>query len=149
MLLGAVGGPRWDAARVRAEAGLLRLRQGLGLYANLRPARFMGLPTPLRDGLVRQANLLVVRDLAGGVYFGEPRGNDGESAFNTWRQTDGQVRRASPTSRFARPASGAGRVTSVDKANVLEASRLWRATVDEVAPRVSRRRASSTATSTR
>jgi 3-isopropylmalate dehydrogenase len=131
VLLGAVGGPRWDAGPVRAESGLLGLRQGLGLYANLRPARFMGLPTPLRDGLVRQANLLVVRDLAGGVYFGEPRGNDGESAFNTWRQTKaGTARVAQIAFREARQRRR--RVTSVDKANVLETSQLWRATVDEV-----------------
>jgi 3-isopropylmalate dehydrogenase len=132
VLLGAVGGARWAAAPVRAEAGLLRLRQGLGVYANLRPARFMGLPTPLRDGLVRQANLLVVRDLAGGVYFGEPRSNDGKVAVNTWRQT------ADETARVAHVAFREARqrrrfVTSVDKANVLEASQLWRSVVEEVA----------------
>ena len=91
VLLGAVGGPRWEGP-LRAEDGLLRLRRGLGLYANLRPARYMGLPTPLRDGLVRHADILVVRDLAGGVYFGEPRGGNATEAFNTWRQTADQVR---------------------------------------------------------
>ncbi|HET9316327.1 MAG TPA: 3-isopropylmalate dehydrogenase [Vicinamibacteria bacterium] len=130
VLLGAVGGPRWEGP-LRAETGLLKLRQGLGLYANLRPARYLGLPTPLREGLARGADLLVVRDLAGGVYFGEPRGQEGEEAFNTWRQTAEQARRVA---RFAFEAARLRRrrVTSVDKANVLEASRLWRAVVTGV-----------------
>src|SRR5688572_32114628 len=131
VLLGAVGGPRWEGP-VRAEDGLLRLRQGLGLFANLRPARHRGLPTPLRESLVRGADIMVVRDLAGGVYFGEPRGATPTEAFNTWRQTAEQVRRVAQVAfRLAR--SRRQRVTSVDKANVLETSRLWRATVSEVA----------------
>jgi 3-isopropylmalate dehydrogenase len=132
VLLGAVGGPRWDGAAVRAEAGLLRLRQGLGLYANLRPARFMGLPTPLREGLARQADIMVVRELSGGVYFGEPRGITPTEAFNTWRQTAAEVERVAHVAfRLARGRRC--RVTSVDKANVLETSRLWRRVVSEVA----------------
>lgn len=132
VLLGAVGGTRWEGGPVRPESGLLRLRQGLGVYANLRPARYMGLPTPLRDGLVRQANLLVVRDLAGGLYFGEPRSNDGKTAINTMHQTaEGTARVAHVAFREARQRRK--HVTSVDKANVLEASQLWRATVEEVA----------------
>jgi 3-isopropylmalate dehydrogenase len=131
VLLGAVGGPRWEGA-VRAEDGLLRLRRGLGLYANLRPARYMGLPTPLRDGLVRHADILVVRDLAGGVYFGEPRGASATEAFNTWRQTADQVRQVAHVA-FRQARQRRSKVTSVDKANVLEASRLWRAVVSEVA----------------
>jgi 3-isopropylmalate dehydrogenase len=132
VLLGAVGGPRWDASPVRAESGLLRLRQGLRLYANLRPARYMGLATPLQESLVRHADLLVVRDLAGGVYFGEPRGYSGDVAFNTWRQTAEQTRRVAHVA-FKAARRRRGRVTSVDKANVLEASRLWRNVVSEVA----------------
>src|SRR4029077_12356957 len=95
VFLGAVGGPKWDKSPARPEAGLLRLRQGLGLFANLRPARYMGLATPLRDGLVRHANLLVVRDRAGGASFGEPRGTspDGSESFDTWRQTVAQTER--------------------------------------------------------
>ncbi len=131
VLLGAVGGPRWEGA-VRAEDGLLRLRRGLGLFANLRPARYMGLPTPLRDGLVRHADILVVRDLAGGVYFGEPRGGDEVEAFNTWRQTADQVRQVAHVA-FRQARQRRQRVTSVDKANVLETSRLWRSVVSEVA----------------
>jgi 3-isopropylmalate dehydrogenase len=130
VLLGAVGGPRWEGP-MRAESGLLRLRQGLGLFANLRPARFLGLPTPIREGLARGADLLVVRDLAGGVYFGEPRGQRSEEAFNTWRQTAEQARRVARVA-FEAARLRRRRVTSVDKANVLEASRLWRAVVTGV-----------------
>jgi 3-isopropylmalate dehydrogenase len=131
VLLGAVGGPRWEGP-VRAEDGLLRLRQSLGLFANLRPARFMGLPTPLREALARHADILVVRELSGGVYFGEPRGGDAENAFNTWRQSAAQVRRVAQVA-FQVARRRRRRVTSVDKANVLETSRLWRRVVGEVA----------------
>jgi 3-isopropylmalate dehydrogenase len=127
-----VGGPKWDGASVRPEAGLLGLRRGLGLHTNLRPARYMGLPTPLRDGLVRHADLLVVRDLAGGVYFGEPRGTGEGMAFNTWSQTEEQTRVVADIA-FRQARRRRKRVTSVDKANVLEASRLWRRVVTEVA----------------
>jgi len=131
VLLGAVGGPRWEGP-VRAEEGLLRLRQSLGLFANLRPARFMGLPTPLREALARHADILVVRELSGGVYFGEPRGGDANDAFNTWRQSAAQVRRVAHVA-FQAARRRRRRVTSVDKANVLETSRLWRRVVTEVA----------------
>ena len=131
VLLGAVGGPRWEGP-VRAEEGLLRLRQSLGLFANLRPARFMGLPTPLREALARHADILVVRELSGGVYFGEPRGGDSNDAFNTWRQSAAQVRRVAHVA-FRAARRRRRRVTSVDKANVLETSRLWRRVVSEVA----------------
>ncbi len=131
VLLGAVGGPRWEGP-VRAEDGLLRLRQSLGLFANLRPARFMGLPTPLREALARHADILVVRELSGGVYFGEPRGGDADNAFNTWRQSAAQVRRVAHVA-FQAARRRRRRVTSVDKANVLETSRLWRRVVGEVA----------------
>jgi 3-isopropylmalate dehydrogenase len=131
VLLGAVGGPRWEGP-VRAEEGLLRLRRGLGLYVNLRPARHMGLPTPLRAGLVHQSDVLVVRDLAGGVYYGEPRGSTSIDAFNTWRQTAEETRRVAHVA-FAQARRRRNKVTSVDKANVLETSRLWRTVVTEVA----------------
>jgi len=131
VLLGAVGGPRWEGP-VRAEEGLLRLRQSLGLFANLRPARFMGLPTPLREALARHADILVVRELSGGVYFGEPRGGDSNDAFNTWRQSAAQVRRVAHVA-FRAARRRRRRVASVDKANVLETSRLWRRVVTEVA----------------
>ncbi|HJS59698.1 MAG TPA: 3-isopropylmalate dehydrogenase [Vicinamibacteria bacterium] len=132
VLLGAVGGPRWEDGTRRPEDGLLRIRQSLGLFANLRPAKFLGLPTPLREGLVRHADVLVVRDLLGGVYFGEPRGSSGAEAFNTWRQSTVQTARVAHVA-FREARRRRRRVTSVDKANVLEASRLWRATVNAVA----------------
>jgi 3-isopropylmalate dehydrogenase len=130
VLLGAVGGPRW-ASGPRPEDGLLRLRRGLGLYANVRLARDMGLPTPLRETLVRQADVIVVRELSGGVYFGEPRGSSATDAFNTWRQSAAEVRRVALLA-FTLARRRRNRVTSVDKANVLETSRLWRAVVSEV-----------------
>jgi 3-isopropylmalate dehydrogenase len=130
VLLGAVGGPRWEGA-VRAEEGLLRLRKGLGLFANLRPARYMGLPTPLRDSLVKNADIMVVRELSSGVYFGEPRGFSAGDAFNTWRQSAAEVRRIAHVA-FDQARRRRHRVTSVDKANVLETSRLWRRVVTEV-----------------
>jgi 3-isopropylmalate dehydrogenase len=131
VFLGAVGGPRWEGGPVRPEDGLLRLRRALGSYANLRPARYMGIPTPLRDGLARHADMLIVRELSGGVYFGEPRGASSTDAFNTWRQSAEQVRAVAHVA-FRQARRRRQRVTSVDKANVLETSRLWRAVVTEV-----------------
>jgi 3-isopropylmalate dehydrogenase len=132
VFLGAVGGPKWEAAAVRPEQGLLRLRRTLDVYANLRPARYLGLPTPLKESLVRQADILVVRELSGGVYFGEPRYEKPEEAVDTWRQTrDEVVRVAHVAFKLARRRKK--HLTSVDKANVLAASRLWRRVVIEVA----------------
>jgi len=130
ILLGAIGGPRW-VRPVPAAQGLLKLRQRLGLYANLRPVRNLNLPTPLREGLTRHADVLVVRDLAGGVYLGEPRSETDNEAVNTWRQTADQVRRVAHVA-FRQAAKRRSRVTSVDKDNLLETSRLWRRVVDEV-----------------
>ena len=130
VLLGAVGGPRWSEGP-RPEDGLLGLRRGLGLWANLRPARHLGLPTPLRESLARGADVLIVRELSSGVYFGEPRGWVDGVATNTWRQTAEEVRRVAHAA-FRAARRRRRRVTSVDKANVLEASRLWRAVVTEV-----------------
>ena len=109
MFLGAVGGPRWDdPAPVRPEQGLLGMRSALGLYANLRPARHMRLPTALREDVVRQADLLVVRELSGGVYFGEPRGIGGDGvAINPVRHTAEEVRRVAKVA-FEQAAAPAG-----------------------------------------
>jgi 3-isopropylmalate dehydrogenase len=136
VLLAAIGGPRWDLAAAgdpaapRPEQGLLGLRKGLGLYANLRPVR--PLPalydaSPLRRELIEGADLLVVRELTGGIYFGA-RGREDSSAYDTCTYTVAEVE------RIARTAFGAARsrVTSVDKANILETSRLWRETVQRV-----------------
>jgi 3-isopropylmalate dehydrogenase len=133
VLLAAVGGPKWDTtdpAAPRPEQGLLGLRKGLGLYANLRPVR--ALPalydaSPLRRERIEGTDLLVVRELTGGIYFGE-RGRDEGGAFDTCAYSVEEVE------RIARTAFGAARsrVSSVDKANVLETSRLWREVVGRV-----------------
>ncbi len=132
VFLGAVGGPRWDGAARRPEEGLLGLRRALGVYANLRPARSLGLPTPLRREVAMGADVLIVRDLAGGVYFGEPRGLAADAAFDTWRQTAEQTRAVARVA-FAAARARRRRVTSVDKANVLASSKLWRRVVSETA----------------
>ncbi len=132
VFLGAVGDARFEGERVRPEDGLLRLRRALGLYANLRPSRYLGLPTPLKEGLARHADVVVVRELSGGVYFGEPRWLKDDEAVDTWRQTAAEVRRVAHVAfRLARRRRK--HVTSVDKANVLASSRLWRRVVGEVA----------------
>ncbi|SEH14845.1 3-isopropylmalate dehydrogenase [Thermoleophilum album] len=133
VLLAAVGGPKWDTTDPQAprpEQGLLRLRRELGLFANLRPVR--PLPalldaSPLKREVVEGCDLLVVRELTGGIYFGE-RGREGERAYDTCVYTVGEIE------RIARVAfrSARRRVTSIDKANVLETSRLWREVVERV-----------------
>jgi 3-isopropylmalate dehydrogenase len=138
-LMGAVGDPAFDhlPSKERPEGGLLALRKGLGVFANLRPTRIWpGLEdaAPLKPEIVRGADLLIVRELTGGLYFGEPRQIDrskGE-AFNTMRYSVPEIE------RIARVAFDAARkrrkhLTSVDKANVLETSQLWRAVVTEMA----------------
>jgi 3-isopropylmalate dehydrogenase len=141
VLLGAVGGPKWDdpASSVRPEQGLLRVRKELGLYANLRPVRMsqsLATASPLKDEIVADADLLVVRELTGGVYFGEPRFREGNGADR--RAVDTMVYTAPEIERVVRLAFELARgrrkhVTSVDKANVLDSSRLWREVAGEVA----------------
>jgi len=138
VFLGAVGDPAFDnqPPALRPEAGLLQLRQALGGFANLRPAvAFEPLldVTPLRPERVRGADILVVRELLGGLYFGEPRGYsaDGEEAFNTLRYSKAEVERLAHVA-FAQARQRRRLVTSVDKANVLEVSRLWREAVTRV-----------------
>jgi 3-isopropylmalate dehydrogenase len=144
VLLGAVGGPKWDTtdpAPPRPEQGLLGLRKGMGLYANLRPVRpspaLVG-ASPLRPEVIAGTDLLVVRELTGGIYFGDS-GRDGDSAHDTCEYSAAEVERIARVGFEAaqRRAEGSGRtprVTSVDKANVLETSRLWREVVGQVAP---------------
>jgi 3-isopropylmalate dehydrogenase len=139
ILLGAVGDPEFDTLPPsrRPEAALLQIRQRLGLYANLRPARvWPGLEAagPLKPEVLAHTDVLVVRELTGGLYYGEPRGisEDGDMAWNTMRYSRGEVQ------RIARVAFNAARgrrrhLTSVDKANVLETSRLWRNVVTAIA----------------
>ena len=133
VLLAAVGGPKWDTTdpgRPRPEQGLLALRKGLGLFANLRPVK--PLPalydaSPLRRALIGGVDLLVVRELTGGIYFGAKERTE-DRASDLCEYTVAEIE------RIARVAFGAARsrVSSVDKANVLETSRLWRAVVSRV-----------------
>jgi 3-isopropylmalate dehydrogenase len=133
VLLAAVGGPKWDTtdpSRPRPEQGLLGLRKGLGLFANLRPVRPIEAlydASPLRREIIDGTDLLVVRELTGGIYFGEKE-RTADRASDTCVYTREEIE------RIARVAFGAARsrVTSVDKANVLETSRLWREVVREV-----------------
>ncbi|MGZ8349514.1 MAG: 3-isopropylmalate dehydrogenase [Allosphingosinicella sp.] len=134
ILLGAVGGPQWDKATERPEAGLLQLRAALGLYANLRPARLVrGLEafSPLKAEIARGADVLVVRELTGGSYFGE-KSNDGDTASDSYVYTRVEVERIAHVA-FTHARRRRKKVTSVDKANVLATSRLWRDVVTEVA----------------
>jgi len=139
ILLGAVGGPKWDTLPVgkRPETGLLGLRQGLGLYVNLRPVKVIeplrGI-SPLRPERLGDLDIDIVRELAGGMYFGE-RGNvvEGgvERAFDTESYATPEIERIA-TFAFARAESRGRRLCSVDKANVLASSQLWRRTVNGV-----------------
>ena len=141
VLLGAVGDPAFDtgSSRQRPESALLQLRQVLGVFANLRPARVW---PGLEDGgafkpqVVAGVDMLIVRELTGGLYYGEPRGvaEDGQSAFNTMRYSRPEIERIAEVA-FQSAVTRRGLVTSVDKANVLETSRLWRAVVTEVGAR--------------
>jgi 3-isopropylmalate dehydrogenase len=139
LLLGAVGDPafdRGDSSR-RPEAALLGIRRELGLYANLRPARVwpsLDGAGPLKPEVLAGTDMLVVRELTGGLYYGEPRGiaPDGDSAHNTMRYSRSEVDRIARRA-FDAARSRRRRVTSVDKANVLETSRLWRQVVTDVA----------------
>jgi 3-isopropylmalate dehydrogenase len=139
VLLGAVGDPAYDSAprEQRPEYALLTLRSALGVYANLRPARLwpaLEAVGPLKPERVSGTDLCFVRELTGGLYFGEPRGLDAASgeAFNTLRYSRGEVARVAAVA-FSLARERRGLVTSVDKANVLETSQLWRAVVGEVA----------------
>ena len=140
VLLGAVGGPQWDDLPMdqRPEKGLLGMRSGLDLFANLRPALLF---EPLADAsslkaeLVADLDILIVRELTGGIYFGEPRGvtvdNGGRRGFNTYVYQEREIERIARVA-FDLAAKRSGRLTSVDKANVLEVTQLWRDVVREV-----------------
>ena len=134
VLLAAVGGPKWDSTEPdapRPEQGLLGLRKELGLFANLRPVRPSPAlldASPLKRDRIEGTDLLVVRELTGGIYFGD-RGLNGDTAHDTCLYSEGEIERiAGVAFRLARR-----KVTSVDKANILETSRLWRKTVERVA----------------
>lgn len=140
-LLACIGGPRWDDAprELRPESGLLALRAGMGVFANLRPAQAhpaLVEASPLRGELLQGVDLLVVRELVGGIYFGKPRGARGKAgereAFNTMVYGEEEVRRIAKVA-FEVARTRSGRVCSVDKANVLDVSQLWRDVVIETA----------------
>jgi 3-isopropylmalate dehydrogenase len=140
VLLGAVGGPAFDnvPSDLRPERGLLRLRRELGAFANLRPAVcFPALEdcSPLRPDVVRGTDILIVRELLGGIYFGEPRSTAGAAgsrvAIDTMRYGEAEIERIARVG-FELAQSRRRRVTSVDKANVLDCSRLWREVVTRV-----------------
>jgi 3-isopropylmalate dehydrogenase len=141
VFLGAVGAPEFDTypTHQRPEAGLLRLRRELGAFANIRPAKlFAGLAhsSPLRPDIIDGTDVIIVRELLGGLYFGEPRGireaASSREAINTMRYSESEVERIARIA-FELARSRRRRVTSVDKANVLESSRLWREVVIRVA----------------
>ena len=132
VLLGAVGGPKWDNAKKRPEAGLLELRKRLGLYANLRPVRpfsELAANSPLKPERIAGVDLVFVRELTGGLYFGQPRLREvvGERtrAVDTLEYNDAEIRRV-VRSAFKLATKRRNKLTSIDKANVLESSRLWR-----------------------
>lgn len=147
LMLGAVGGPKWEnvAPEIRPEAGLLKLRQALGLFANLRPIKVFDAladASPLKSDVVRGVDLIIVRELTGGIYFGEPsrqwttEGPEGthRRAVDTLPYSEQEIERIVELA-FAIATSRRGKVTSVDKANVMATSRLWREIATEAGTR--------------
>ena len=141
VLLAAVGGPRWSdpRAEVRPEQGLLKIRKELGLFANLRPVRLIPAlvdASPLRPEVVQGTDMVIVRELTGGLYFGQPQGREngptGRTAVDTLRYTEDEIERLMRVA-FDLARSRRRKVTSVDKANVIASSRLWREVAHEVA----------------
>jgi 3-isopropylmalate dehydrogenase len=143
VLLGAVGGPRWSDPRapVRPEQGLLKIRKELELFANLRPVKLLPAlvdASPLRPEVVTGTDLVIVRELTGGLYFGRPQGREqtsqGRAAVDTLRYGESEIERLMRVA-FDLARTRRHKVTSVDKANVLASSRLWREVTHEVARR--------------
>lgn len=141
ILFGAVGGPQWDTLDrpLRPESGLLRLRAELGLFANLRPAILypqLAHASSLRHDVVAGLNIMIVRELTGGIYFGQPRAlstaaGGAREAFNTMRYSEAEIERIARAG-FETAMQRSKRLCSVDKANVLEVSQLWREVVTDV-----------------
>jgi len=141
VLLGAVGGPKWSdpKAKVRPEQGLLKLRKELGLFANVRPVKiFPGLAdaSTLKKEIIEKVDMVIVRELTGGLYFGQPQGRQdnaqGRAAVDTMYYTEAEIGRLMRVS-FDLARQRRKKLTSVDKANVLASSRLWREVAHEVA----------------
>ena len=140
VLLGAVGGPKWDDpnSKIRPEQGLLGIRKSMGLYANLRPVQArpsLAKGSPLKEDRLKGVDFMILRELTGGLYFGEPRFTEetpqGQRAVDTLEYTESEIRRI-VTLAFEMAKLRRGHVTSVDKANVLETSRLWRKVTTEI-----------------
>ena len=137
ILFGAIGGPKWDnlSKEKRPETGLLKIRKALGLFANIRPAIIFDElvnASSLKPEVIKGVDLEVVRELTGGIYFGEPKYKDNEKAYNTMIYTKEEIERIARVA-FESALKRKRKVTSVDKANVLEVSELWREVVNEVA----------------
>ncbi|MFT7859636.1 MAG: 3-isopropylmalate dehydrogenase [Sulfurimonas sp.] len=137
VLFGAIGGEKWDSLprEKRPESGLLRFRKELGVYANLRPAVVyddLANASSLKHEIVKGVDLMVVRELIGGIYFGEPKGRDENKGWNTMVYTKEEIVRIAHQA-FKIAMTRNKRVCSIDKANVLDVSQLWRDTVEEVA----------------
>ncbi|MCP8968645.1 3-isopropylmalate dehydrogenase [Ectobacillus ponti] len=137
VLLGAVGGPRWDQAAERPEKGLLALRKALNVFANVRPVQVDEAAahlSPLREEIVKGVNFVVVRELTGGIYFSFPKERTAEQATDTLTYTRREIERIVEYA-FRLAQSRGRKVTSIDKANVLESSKLWREVAIEVSAR--------------
>ncbi len=135
VLLGAVGGPKWDKGDVRPEQGLLALRKAMNVYANVRPVHvYPGLEhlSPLKSNKVKGADFVFVRELTGGIYFSEPKERNEKLAVDTLSYTREEITRIVEKA-YDLASSRRRKVTSVDKANVLETSKLWREVVEDVA----------------
>lgn len=135
ILLGAIGGPKWDQAPKRPEQGLLQLRKALNLYANIRPITVPDslLPlSPIKEAIVKGTDFVVVRELTSGIYFGEPRSLTDEEAYDTNRYQVHEIERI-VRKAFEIAQGRQKRLVSVDKANVLATSKLWRKTVERIA----------------
>ena len=133
VLLGAVGGPKWERATIRPEAGLLAIRKALGLFANLRPLKVQAALaplSPLKAEIVEGVDLIIFRELTGGSYYGDKR-RFGDQASDLCIYSVGEIERITRAA-FQAARRRRGKVTSVDKANVMETSRLWRETVNRL-----------------
>jgi 3-isopropylmalate dehydrogenase len=136
VFLGAVGGPKWESLphQLKPEAALLKLRKELGLFANIRPAKIYNAlinSSTLKKEVLEGTDFIVLRELTGGIYFGQPRGYDKDRGWNTMEYSYGEVERIARMA-FKLAAERRKKITSVDKANVLEVSQFWRNIVHEV-----------------
>ena len=138
MILGAIGGPKWGTGTVRPEQGLLKLRKEMGTFGNLRPCFFASpalvAHSPLKESVCQNTNFTVVRELTGGLYFGERKEEDANGhAFDTETYTRAEIERITRLGAFlALKEEPPAKVISLDKANVMATSRMWRRTVDDV-----------------